>query len=64
MTETLVVRLSSIARAMRAMLGAPDYERYLEHVRDIHPECNPMSIDQFVRDRMHDRYSRPGNRCC
>ncbi len=64
MTETLVVRLFSIARTMRAVLGAPDYERYVEHVRVAHPECEPMSRDQFVRDRMDNRYSRPGSRCC
>ena len=64
MTETLVVRLTGIARAMRAVLGAPDYERYLEYVRESHPECEPMSKDLFMKDRMDNRYSRPGSRCC
>ena len=64
MTATLVVRLTGIARAMRAVLGAPDYERYVEHVMISHPGTEPMSRDQFVRDRMDNRYSRPGSRCC
>ncbi|MEP6508653.1 MAG: YbdD/YjiX family protein [Gemmatimonadales bacterium] len=64
MTKTLVVRLAGIARAMRAVLGAPDYERYVEHVMVSHPGHEPMSRDQFVRDRMDNRYSRPGSRCC
>ena len=64
MTETLVVRLTGIARAIRAVVGAPDYERYVEHVMFSHPGTEPMSRDQFVRDRMDNRYSRPGSRCC
>ena len=64
MTEALVVRLTGIARVLRAVLGAPDYERYVEHVKVAHPEREPMSCDQFMRDRMNDRYSRPGTRCC
>lgn len=64
MTQALVVRLTGIARVLRAVLGAPDYERYLEHVKVAHPEREPMSCDQFMRDRMNDRYSRPGTRCC
>ena len=64
MTEAFVVRLSGIARVLRAVLGAPDYERYLEHTKVAHPEREPMSCDQFMRDRMNDRYNKPGNRCC
>jgi uncharacterized short protein YbdD (DUF466 family) len=64
MTQALVVRLTGIARVLRAVLGAPDYERYLEHVMLAHPERKPMSCDQFMRDRMNDRYSKPGSRCC
>jgi uncharacterized short protein YbdD (DUF466 family) len=64
MTQALVMRLSGIARVLRAVLGAPDYERYLDHVKAAHPECEPMSRNEFMRDRMNDRYSRPGTRCC
>jgi uncharacterized short protein YbdD (DUF466 family) len=64
MTQALVVRLTGIARVLRAVLGAPDYERYVEHVKVAHPGKEPMSCDQFMRDRMNDRYSRPGTRCC
>ncbi len=64
MTETLVVRLTGIARVLRAVLGAPDYERYVKHEKVAHPGREPMSCDQFMKDRMNDRYSRPGSRCC
>ncbi len=64
MSGALVVRLTGIARVLRALLGAPDYERYVEHLKVAHPEKEPMSCEQFMRDRMNDRYSRPGTRCC
>ena len=50
--------------ALRALLGAPDYERYLLHVRERHPGETPLSRDEFVRRRLEDRYARPGSRCC
>lgn len=64
MSRKLTSALAGIARGLRAMLGAPDYERYVAHLRDRHPECAPMSRAQFVEDRMQARYSRPGARCC
>ena len=56
--------LSGAARALRAMLGAPDYDRYVEHVRVSHPECVPMTRSEFARERLASRYSKPGARCC
>ena len=64
MSEKLVARLTGIARVLRAVLGVPDYERYLVHVRSAHPGCVPMTCEQFMDDRMRSRYSRPGSRCC
>ena len=52
------------ARLLRAVIGAPDYERYLAHVRACHPECTPMTRDEFARERLAARYDRPGSRCC
>ncbi|MDO8500844.1 MAG: YbdD/YjiX family protein [Gemmatimonadaceae bacterium] len=61
----LAVRLAEVARVMRAILGAPDYERYVAHVTHCHPDREPiMSRDQFMRERMDTRYTRPGSRCC
>jgi uncharacterized short protein YbdD (DUF466 family) len=56
--------IAGIGRAMRLMLGAPDYERYVSHVRDAHPGCVPMTCAEFERDRLNARYARPGTRCC
>jgi uncharacterized short protein YbdD (DUF466 family) len=53
-----------MVRALRAIIGAPDYERYLEHIRRHHPDVAPLSQREFERQRMADRYDRPGSRCC
>ena len=52
------------ARVVRTVVGAPDYDRYVAHMRDHHPECEPASRDEFTRQRLESRYSRPGARCC
>ena len=56
--------LDRAARLLRAIVGAPDYERYVAHVRAHHPSCTPMSRDEFARERLAARYDRPGARCC
>ena len=39
-----------IARGMRAVLGVPDYGRYVDHMRASHPGRAPMSLTEFARD--------------
>jgi uncharacterized short protein YbdD (DUF466 family) len=33
-------------------------------VRARHPGTEPVSRSEFVRQRLADRYDRPGARCC
>ena len=56
--------LAGIARSLRAVLGAPDYERYVGHMVACHPDRIPMTHSEFENDRLVSRYSRPGARCC
>ena len=56
--------LQSLARALRAIVGAPDYDRYLAHMRAHHAGCTPLSETEFVERRLAERYTRPGSRCC
>lgn len=49
---------------VRRVIGAPDYERYLAHMRRAHPECTPLSHDRFIAAQLQSRYERPGSRCC
>ena len=52
------------ADVVRRVIGVPDYERYLTHMRQRHPERVPLGRDQFLAERMQARYERPGSRCC
>ena len=56
--------LAEAARVARAVLGAPDYERYLAHMRAHHAGEPPLTRDDYLRRRLEARYSKPGARCC
>jgi uncharacterized short protein YbdD (DUF466 family) len=64
MTELVVSLFARGARLVRAIIGAPDYARYLQHMRTAHPGDRVMSETEFNHSRMNDRYNRPGSRCC
>ncbi|MBS0466188.1 MAG: YbdD/YjiX family protein [Proteobacteria bacterium] len=55
---------SYLARAARMMVGVPDYGQYVAHMRRTHPEDEPLSYEEFFKNRMQARYGggRPG--CC
>lgn len=56
-----------LGQAARMLVGMPDYDTYLEHMRSTHPEQTPMSYEAFFRERQDARYGggkgRPV-RCC
>ena len=56
-----------LGQAARLMVGVPDYDAYVQHMRLTHPEQTPMSYEEFFRERQEARYGgadgRPG-RCC
>ncbi|MFI5230299.1 MAG: YbdD/YjiX family protein [Gemmatimonadales bacterium] len=56
--------LERAAAVVRRVIGVPDYERYVEHMRAHHPSEQPLTHDAFMRQRLDDRYSKPGARCC
>jgi uncharacterized short protein YbdD (DUF466 family) len=33
-------------------------------MQDHHPQCAVASRDEFMKQRLESRYSRPGSRCC
>jgi uncharacterized short protein YbdD (DUF466 family) len=59
-----MLRLRHWLTVLRTVIGVPDYERYLRHMRARHPEALVLTRDEFVRHRLESRYSRPGSRCC
>ena len=54
---------SRTASFVRAVLGVPDYQRYLAHMRSAHPGDRVMSETEFRHTRMNDKYNRT-SRCC
>jgi len=56
-----------LGQAARMLVGMPDYDTYVEHMRNTHPEQSPMSYEDFFRERQDARYGggkgRP-IRCC
>jgi len=56
--------LTQAALVVRRVIGAPDYEGYLTHVRERHPGCTPLSREQFIAASLSARYDKPGSRCC
>ncbi|MDQ2664913.1 MAG: YbdD/YjiX family protein [Gemmatimonadota bacterium] len=57
-------RLAEVARGVRRIIGVPDYDEYLAHVRACHPDDEPVTRDAFAREALDHRYLRPGSRCC
>lgn len=56
--------IAAIARVIKQIIGVPDYERYVSHLRESHPGCEPLTRDAFMRERLEARYNRPGSKCC
>jgi uncharacterized short protein YbdD (DUF466 family) len=63
-SSSVLARARRVASLVRRIIGAPDYDTYLTHVRQCHPDATPLTRDDFARQRLEDRYSRPGSRCC
>ncbi|MGQ0650125.1 MAG: YbdD/YjiX family protein [Gemmatimonadaceae bacterium] len=61
---TLRDTLRRVAPVVRRIIGAPDYDAYLAHARRCHPDQAVLSRSEFVTQRLKDRYSTPGHRCC
>ncbi|MCI4591421.1 putative selenoprotein [Sphingobium sp. BYY-5] len=57
--------LDTLRRTARLMVGMPDYDAYLRHMADHHPNQSVMNRVQFFRDRQEARYGgKNGGRCC
>lgn len=51
-------------RAAHLMAGLPDYEAYLAHMREHHPDRRPASRAEFVAECQKRRYGGGMSRCC
>lgn len=48
----------------RMLVGVPDYDRYVAHMRERHPDQSPMSYAEFFRNRQDARYRGGKGPCC
>jgi uncharacterized short protein YbdD (DUF466 family) len=62
--QPIIAWLRRAGDIVRRVIGVPDYERYLAHLRARHPTVSPLSRDQFIAACMRERYEKPGSRCC
>jgi uncharacterized short protein YbdD (DUF466 family) len=56
-----------VGEAARLMVGIPDYETYVGHMRSMHPGQRVMSYEEFFRERQEARYAVGKGRfrgCC
>jgi len=51
-------------RMARQIIGVPDYENYLDHLRRFHPERTLPTYAEFFDERQQARYKGGGGRCC
>lgn len=57
--------LTMLRRTAHLMVGMPDYDSYLRHMAEHHPDQPVMDRTTFFRDRQEARYGgRNGGRCC
>ena len=70
-TSDLKARWSEFARCVcqgaRLMVGIPDYDTYVAHIRATHPDQTPMTYPEFVDNRQAARFGAVkggGLRCC
>ena len=56
--------LERVGATMRRIIGAPDYDAYVAHVRAHHPGHEPLREREFIEERLKARYEKPGSRCC
>ena len=54
--------LRGVAIVVRRVIGVPDYERYLAHMRERHPGSVPLTRERFLAERLQAKDERPGSR--
>ncbi|MCH5336503.1 MAG: KCU-star family selenoprotein [Campylobacter sp.] len=52
-------------RFFHPLVGVASYDKYLEHMKEKHPEQSPKSREEFFKDYLERRYNSKGaSRCC
>jgi uncharacterized short protein YbdD (DUF466 family) len=54
----------TLRQILHAMVGQPDYERYVDHLKSCHPDQTALSYEDFYKLAQARRYSGTRARCC
>lgn len=64
MFENLAKASKYLGQAAKLMVGIPDYDTYVQHMKLAHPDQTPMTYEEFFKERQDARYGTGGSRCC
>ena len=54
-----------LGQTARLMVGVPNYDTYLQHMRRQHPDKTPRTYKEFYDNRVNARFGGDGSfRCC
>ncbi|XKM13821.1 YbdD/YjiX family protein [Orbaceae bacterium ac157xtp] len=54
-----------LGQAAKLMIGIPDYDNYVQHIKLTHPELTPMTYEEFFKERQDAKYGGKGGfKCC
>ncbi|ALU89038.1 hypothetical protein Hrubri_1842 [Herbaspirillum rubrisubalbicans M1] len=55
-----------VGHTLNLMVGMPEYDTYVAHMKQAHPELPVMTYEEFFRERQEARYGGKGRvgRCC
>ncbi|MFB2539691.1 MULTISPECIES: YbdD/YjiX family protein [unclassified Acinetobacter] len=66
--KKIAVIWQRLQQSFRLMVGVPDYETYLEHMRTHHPDMTPMDEKTFHQHCIDSRYPSANGKvrrmCC
>jgi uncharacterized short protein YbdD (DUF466 family) len=62
--EVVPGRARGIGQICRQLFGIPDYERYLAHAAERHPDAPVLSRRDFCAQAIERKYGKSGPRCC
>ena len=65
MTRTLLAaRCSLLVSVVRRIVGMPDYQAHIAHLRAAHPERSLPTERQYFDEYLKGRYESGPTRCC
>ncbi len=51
-------------RFVHLLVGMPSYDKYVEHMRTMHPDRIPKTQKEFFKEALEKKYGAGGARCC